>query len=215
VAGLAAEQFEVSVDGKPRRVASATFLDYAAAQADRPATAAGQAGARLVEGSYGSNEVPEAEVDAGTPGRVVVLAIDQLSFPPGAGRAAMESAKRYLDRLQPSDRVGLAAYPSPGPSVAPTVDHAVVRGALDRVLGMAETMQGVRPYLTPSEAMAIDRGDAMARQQVLDRECGSERGASEPGMYSAVYAFIRRVDAAAPQMVTQLEAQRPRAPVGR
>ena len=40
VAGLAAEQFEVSVDGKPRRVASATFLDYAAAQADRPATAA-------------------------------------------------------------------------------------------------------------------------------------------------------------------------------
>ena len=64
VAGLDAEQFEVSVDGSPRRVAWATFLDYAAAQADRPANAAGQAGARPVEGSYGSNEVPEAEVDA-------------------------------------------------------------------------------------------------------------------------------------------------------
>ena len=70
---------------------------------------------RAVESSYGSNEVPEAEVDAGTPGRVVVLAVDQLSFPPGAGRAAMESARKFLDRLQPSDRVGLAAYPSPGP----------------------------------------------------------------------------------------------------
>jgi VWFA-related protein len=214
VAGLAAEQFDVSVDGKPRRVASATFLDYAAAQPDRPAKAAGQAGARPVEGSYGSNEVPEAEVDAGTPGRVVVLAIDQLSIPPGAGRAAMESARRFLDRLQPSDRVGLAAYPSPGPNVAPTVDHAVVRGALDRVLGMAETMQGVRPYLTPSEAMGIDRGDAMIRQQVLDRECGSERGASEPGMYSALDACVRRVDAAAPQMVTQLEAQAKRSVLG-
>ena len=143
-----------------------------------------------------------------------MLAIDQLSIPPGAGRAAMESARRFLDRLQPSDRVGLAAYPSPGPNVAPTVDHAVVRGALDRVLGMAETMQGVRPYLTPSEAMGIDRGDAIIRQQVLDRECGSERGASAPGMYSAVDACIRRVDAAAPQLVTQLEAQAKRSVLG-
>ena len=44
VAGLAAEQFEVSVDGKPRRVASATFLDYAAAQADRPANGGDRGG---------------------------------------------------------------------------------------------------------------------------------------------------------------------------
>ena len=36
VAGLTAEQFEVSVDGKPRRVASATFLDYASAKAAEP-----------------------------------------------------------------------------------------------------------------------------------------------------------------------------------
>ncbi|MFO7695179.1 MAG: VWA domain-containing protein, partial [Vicinamibacterales bacterium] len=214
VAGLAAEQFEVSIDGKPRRVATATFLDYTSGQADRPAQAASRAGARLVEGSYGTNEVPEADVDSGTPGRVVVLAIDQLSFPPGAGRAAMESARRFLDRLQPSDRVGLAAYPSPGPNVAPTLEHGVVRGALDRVLGMAETTQGVRPYLTPSEALAIDRGDAMVRQQVLDRECASDRGASEPGMYSAVDACIRRVDATAPQMVTQLEAQAKRSIIG-
>ena len=58
VAGLAAEQFEVSVDGKPRRVASATFLDYAAAQADRPATAASRGASALrIEGSFSSNEV--------------------------------------------------------------------------------------------------------------------------------------------------------------
>ena len=214
VAGLAAEQFEVSVDGRPRRVASATFLDYTSAQAARPAQGEGRAGSRPVEDSYGSNEVPEAEVEAATPGRVVVLAIDQLSFPPGAGRAAMESARRFLDRLQPSDRVGLAAYPSPGPNVAPTTEHGVVRGALDRVLGMAETVQSVRPYLTPSEALAIDRGDALVRQEVLDRECASERSASEPGMYSAVDACIRRVDAAVPQMVTQLEAQAKRSIIG-
>jgi len=145
---------------------------------------------------------------------VIVLAIDQLSFPPGAGRAAIESARRFLDRLQPSDRVGLAAYPGPGPNVAPTTEHGVVRGALDRVLGMAETVQSVRPYLTPSEALAIDRGDALVRQEVLDRECASERSASEPGMYSAVDACIRRVDAAVPQMVTQLEAQAKRSIIG-
>jgi len=204
VAALAAEQFEVSVDGKPRRVASATFLDYASAAAEPPrAPIAGQP--LRLDRSFSSNEREEAE--AATPGRVLVLAIDQLSFAPGSGRAAIESARKFLDRLRPSDRVGLVAYPNPGPNVAPTVDHPFVREALGRVIGMADTIQAVHPYLSMSEALAMDRGDSAIRQQVLDRECASERGASEPGMYSGVEACIRRVDMAAPQIVSQLEVQ--------
>jgi VWFA-related protein len=206
VAGLTGEQFEVTVDGKPRRVASVTFLDYASAKEAPPPLAAQPL---RIDRSFSSNEVEEA--DPATPGRVLLLAVDQLSFAPGAGRAAIESARRFLDRLRPSDRVGLVGYPSPGPTVSPTADHAVVREALGRIQGMADTLQSLRPYITMSEAMAIDRGDAAIRQQVLDRECASEKGASEPGMFSALDACIRRVDATAPQMVSQLEAQARRA----
>ena len=205
VAGLTAEQFEVSVDGKPRRVASATFLDYASAKAAEPPEGAIASRPLRIDRSFSSNEREDAA--AGTSGRVVVLAIDQLSFPPGSGRAAIESAQRYLDRLQPSDRVGLMAYPSPGPTVTPTVEHGVVREALGRVLGMADVMQSMRPYITLSEAMALDRRDTAVRQQVLDRECGSEKAASEPGMYSGIEACMARVDAAALQMTSQLEVQ--------
>jgi hypothetical protein len=136
VAGLTAGQFEVSVDGQPRRVATATFLDYRSATAVQAAQQASPAPPLRVAGTFASNEVAEAEAEAATPGRVIVLAVDQLSLPPGSGRAAIESARKFLDRLQPSDRVGLSAYPGPGPNVAPTVAHQVVRDALGQVLGM-------------------------------------------------------------------------------
>ncbi len=205
VSGLTAEQFEVTVDGRPRRVASATFLDYvsdAAAEGQPPLAVAEPL---RIDSSFSSNEREEAR--PGTRGRVVVLAVDQMSFPPGAGRAAIESARRYLDKLQPSDRVGLAAFPSPGPTVAPTIDHAAVREALGRVLGMADILQQVRPYISISEAFAIDRGDSTTRQQVIERECISERAASEPGMYSGLEACIRRIDANAPILVQQKETE--------
>jgi len=202
VAGLAAEQFELTVDGKPRRVASVTFLDYASgAEAAQPLAAQ----PLRIDRSFSSNEVEEA--DTAAPGRVLLLAVDQLSFAPGSGRAAIESARKFLDRLQSSDRVGLVAYPSPGPTVTPTTDHATVREALGRVQGMADTLQSLRPYLTISEAMAIDRNDNAVRQQVIERECSSEKGASETGMYSGLEACIRRIDTTAPQMVSQLEIQ--------
>ena len=127
------------------------------------------------------------------------MAVDQLSFPPGSGRAAIESARKFIDRLGPGDRVGLAAYPNPGPNVAPTTDHQTVRESLGRVQGMADILQSVRPYISMSEALAIDRRDAAIRQQVIDRECGSEKGASEPGMYSGADACIARIDQAAPR----------------
>jgi VWFA-related protein len=209
VAGLTAEQFEVSVDGKPRRVASVTFLDYAsAAPPERPLAAQ----PLRIERSFSSNEMETADPE--TPGRIVMVAVDQLSFEPGAGRAAIESARKFIDRLRPADRAGLIAYPSPGPSIAPTTEHGAVREALGRVQGMAETLQSLRPYITMSEALAIDRGDAAIRQQVLDRECSSEKGASEPGMASGLEACIRRVDGAAPQMVSQLAIQARRSIAG-
>ena len=205
VKGLTPEQFEVTVDGRPRRVLSADFLNYETTETAQTAPPSAAARALRVESSYSSNEQERAP--AGPPGRVVVLAVDQLSFSPGSGRAAIESARKFLDRLQPSDRAGLVAFPSPGPVVAPTVDHQVVREALARVLGMADTTQPMSPYISMAEAVEMDRGDAAVRQQVIDRECASLHVASEPGQYSGLESCIRRIETAFPQMVSQLETQ--------
>jgi len=47
----------------------------------------------------------------------------------------MAAAGRFLDRLAPGDRVGLANIPRGGPNVEFTSDLARVRQALGRVVG--------------------------------------------------------------------------------
>ncbi|HPK70919.1 MAG TPA: VWA domain-containing protein [Vicinamibacterales bacterium] len=204
VGGLDADRFEVAVDGKPRRVVSATFVDYASAAAG--AGSAPLTGRPLQLGaSFASNE--REEEPSAIPGRVVVLAVDQLSFAPGAARAAIESAQRFLDRLQPADRVGVVAYPAPGPVVAPTVEHGVVRAALERVVGLGETGQPVAPYLSMSEAMALDRNDPQVRQQVIERECAGLKQPAIRGAFSEIESCVRRIDGLVPQMLMQLQTQ--------
>jgi VWFA-related protein len=196
VSGLTAEQFEVTVDGRPRRVASATFVDYASA--GPAATGQPAAGARSldVEASYASNERDEAP--ARQQGRAIMIAVDQLSFSPGSGRAAMQGAAKFLDRIQGTDRVGLVAYPGPGPSVAPTTERQAVRQALGRIIGTAETPRPVSPFVSTSEALLIDRGDEAARQRVIERECMNLRDVS-------LEACARNIDGAVRQAVQQLQ----------
>ncbi len=193
VRGLDAGAFQVTIDGKPRRVASATFLDY---RSSGPAPLAARP--LRLEDSYSSNEVDAAP--AATPGRVVVLAVDQMSFAPGASRAALESARRFLDRLQPSDRVGLLAYPGPGPGIAPTTDRQAVRNALEKVTGMADIVPSTSPHVSLSEAVEVDRGSTYVRQSVIDRECAGLSGQSLEGC-------ARQVDAAVPGLVNQIQVQ--------
>ncbi len=123
-----------------------------------------------------------------------------MSFAPGASRAALESAKRFLDRLQPSDRVGLLAYPGPGPGIAPTTDRQVVRNALEKVTGMADIVPSMSPHVSLSEAVEIDRGSTYVRQSVVDRECAGLSGPSLEGC-------ARQVDAAVPGLVNQMQVQ--------
>ncbi len=200
VTGLQPDQFEVTVDGKPRRVVSAEFIDYAPAAAAAATTPALSSRALQVEAGYSSND--EAAPSA-APGRLIVLAIDQGSFRRGSGRAAMEAARRFLDRLQPSDRVALIAFPSPGPVVAPTFDREVVRTALGRIVGSAEQLPVIDPSFSISEALDMDRGDSLVRQEVIDREC-TPHGTSTPG---AQEACVRRLDSLVPEAVQFIQGQ--------
>lgn len=79
IQGLKPEQFDVFIDGRRRAVVAAEFLRAN----ETPATAA----------------TPPAGTGARPPreGRLIVLAVDQASFPPSAQASAKEAATRVLD----------------------------------------------------------------------------------------------------------------------
>ena len=162
VANLGPEQFEVLIDGKPRRVVTAQDL-HAARQASAPTDELPP------EATFSSNE----EEAAASPARLVVLLVDQAAFSGPTTKAAADAGRRVLDRLAPGDKVALATFPGPGPRVPFTTNHDLVRAALDKLVGMAEAWPIVDPYFSMSEALGLARNDVTTRTAVLDRECSS------------------------------------------
>ena len=50
----------------------------------------------------------------GPQGRAILLLVDQGNIRFGAARPVMQNALKFVDRLQPNDRLGLVAVPAPG-----------------------------------------------------------------------------------------------------
>jgi VWFA-related protein len=151
---LEAEHFEVSIDGRRRRVVSAELITYASAGTDA-GTATGAEGART-----GIEQ-----------GRRFILAIDEHSFRPLTARAAMHAARMFIERLQPSDLVGLYAYPTGTAHTDLTSDHASVIRELDKVTGLLE-LPSMSYSLSKSEVIDIASRDNEATRRVVARECG-------------------------------------------
>jgi VWFA-related protein len=171
VGDLAAGDFDVTIDGKPRKVESVRFLTFSSAAPPRPAPPrpATPATSELPpEAVYSSNA---GEAPQGEEGRLIALLVDQSSFAGPASRAAVTAAQRFLDQLGPSDRVMLASLPGLGPRLAFTTNHAAVRKALERIVGTLEPWLLIDPAVSMSEAIAIARGDKMTVAEVFDREC--------------------------------------------
>jgi len=173
IRSLGPEEFAVSVDGKPRRVVSANLVDYSARTSDR----ADDGSTIAPVATYSTNETAVA---AAAPGRLVFLAIDQGSFRPAAARAAIDAARRFLDRLQPQDRVGLMTFPPPGPSLAPGTDREHVGRALGQIIGTAVALRSSPSarWVTLAESVDIEARDEFVTSQVIGRECRGLAGAA-------------------------------------
>lgn len=139
---LTPEDFTIKIDGTTRRVVAAELVK---AGADANITA-GQRG--------------RVTFDAGrTPVRNVLIAIDQLNIPPGSLRPLLDATGRFIDTLPPKDRVGLVTFPGTGPRTEFTTDRAVVKKALQGLIGM--------PPITPPNRMNIGAAEA---RKVNDRD---------------------------------------------
>src|SRR5262245_28072228 len=118
VTDLKASDFTLTVDGKPRRIASAQYISLA-----RPSDDAPQAPLH-----FSSNE-------SAAGGRLIAIVIDQGNIGAGSGKVAIDAAKRFVKDLNKSDRVALYTIPGAGPRIDFTSSHEIVLRLLDRVVG--------------------------------------------------------------------------------
>ena len=154
VRDLKPEDFLVRVDGQPRTIVSAQFVDLAPVERAEPGP----------EPLYSTNEGAAA-------GRLIVFVVDQANIRTGGGRAVLRAAGRLLDRLTPADRVGLFTVPGSGPRLPFTNDFDRVRQALARVTGQASPVDTGAFVLSVAEAIVIADGDRRVLQEVIAREC--------------------------------------------
>src|ERR1051326_3702409 len=137
VTDLHAPEFTVKVDGQERRVISADLVKYqydADAAINKPRVTLK---ADTFETMYSTN-ITQAE------GRMIMIAVDQMNIRPGAARPILDAAARFLDKLNPADRVAFISYPEPGVIVDFTGDHERIRLAMQKVIGTQSRYKGRR-----------------------------------------------------------------------
>jgi VWFA-related protein len=156
VPDLTAQDFTLSVDGKPRQIASAEFISIAATPEAGPARTA----------EYSSNA-------GAAGGRLIMLVVDSESIGIGRGKTAFDAARRFIGALNRADRVALVVLPNVGPQVEFTTNHALVQSLLDMVAGHATDDLGPR-RVGLSEALALQGNDRTVARDVVARECGTE-----------------------------------------
>ncbi|MEZ5292627.1 MAG: VWA domain-containing protein [Vicinamibacterales bacterium] len=179
VTDLTSADFQVEVDGKPRRIATSEYIKMTDAL---EAGLAPRGPAPVVP--VKTEPPPDYGITSnggskGPVGRAILLIVDQGNIRFGAVRPVMQSALKFLDRLQPGDRVGLVAVPAPGETVDFTTDRMKLREAMLRVSG-SMVPQSRRFNISITEAFALYRqSDAMLIQQVIARECATVFGAAD------------------------------------
>ncbi|MCM2254168.1 MAG: VWA domain-containing protein [Vicinamibacteria bacterium] len=156
---LKPEEFQVTVDGKPRNVVSAQFVDLGG-------TPDPEASPTPAIAHYSSNENAVA-------GRMVLFVVDESSIRPGGTRMVADAAGRLLNKLGPQDRSALLTLPGRGSQqVDFTPDHAKVLAALKKTQGRAAL--SARRRVSLGEALAMDDKDMIVTEDVLNRECPPE-----------------------------------------
>ena len=158
VSTLTADDFTLSVDGKPRRIGSAEFISIV----DTPV--AETAAAKPVE--YSSNA-------GAAGGRLIMLVVDSEGIGIGRGKTAFEAARRFVATLNRADRVALVVLPALGPQLEFTTNHDLVQSLLARVAARGTDELGPR-RIGLAEALALEGTDRTGVRDVVARECGAD-----------------------------------------
>ena len=153
---LKAEDFTVTVDGKPRRITSVEHLTHF----DRFATAPDRT--QVPNLRREDRVMMRAEYSSNTkspPGRMFVLVVDSGNMTRGGGRGAMEAAGQFVQKLAPNDLVALVSLPA-GVTVDFTADRVAVKSALLKIVG-----GGANRYLSNTNISLAESFAFMTKNQ--------------------------------------------------
>jgi VWFA-related protein len=181
IPNLGPEKFEVTIDGRKRRVISANFVrsvTTTTTEGDAPlasTTAAGRAEA-------GPSGPP-------LPGRIFMVAVDINSFSVGDSRGVVSAATGFIKALRPEDQVGLFTFPV-GERSAPTTDHRSIITKLNTVVGARQSMESAY-HLSPAEVVDIT-AESAAASSGLGRATAAAVAAN-PANASSETQALRRV----------------------
>ncbi len=129
IANLGPESFEVTLDGRKRRVVSVLFTRHDIAPlADGP-----RAPLTAPQPSSATSALPLPGAST-VPARTFIIAIDTGSFRSLDVRVATLAAERFTRQLMPQDAVGVSTLPN-GPHLPPTTRHATARQFLGTIVG--------------------------------------------------------------------------------
>jgi VWFA-related protein len=163
VEDIGRDDFELSVDGQVRKIASAQFVSV------KPS--AGEPAA--------SSSLPDFSTNTVQSGRLIGLVIDRGSISPVRSRDVLAAAARFVEKLDPSDHVALFSIPT-GPSIDFTTDHRAIEAAVRQIDGQGDTQRGTM-NIGIADALAFETNNTFTMEQVSERECGevSGRGGSQ------------------------------------
>jgi VWFA-related protein len=160
VGDLRPGEFAVRVDGKPRTVSSAQFLRY-----DTRTTTIREKSAVSVPSAPAAPPPP--------PPRNVLIVIDEDSMGPADGLAARQAAVRFIDKLAPTDRLGVVTIPRLKSQVTFSARRQEARKALDTIV----TGLNIDRYefnIGLAEAFDAERGFTDVVARVIARECARD-----------------------------------------
>jgi VWFA-related protein len=155
VRDLGPADFVVTVGGKARRVATAEFVDTAAAR---------------LEAASRPDLVPVSTNEGAGLGRQFVFVVDQNTLEAVAARQVVAAASSFLAGLTFNDRSALMLIPT-GPNIEFTWAHDRVREAMKRVMGLSSQMNQWE-YGSLTEARDIANRNPTVLREVEQRECG-------------------------------------------
>jgi len=173
---LTAEEFAVTVEGKPRRIASVEHLTHY----DRFATAPDRT--QIPNLRREDRVMMRAEYSSNTkspPGRMFVLVVDAGNMTRGGGRGAMEAANQFVRKLAPNDLVALVSLPA-GVTVDFTADRLAIKNGLLRVVGGGANRYLSRSGISLAESFALITGNQRRLwDEAVRLECVWARSQSE------------------------------------
>ncbi len=198
VRDLGAQDFRLEVDGRPRPLISAQFVDQTratdgadhqtrAADGADPRTRATDGADHLTRAADGADHQTRA-ADGADPlnrastaahyssnegadaGRIIVVAVDEAHIRRLEGKHALVAATRFIESLPPADRVGVIGLTT-SDRVTLSRDRVALRRHLESLIGTGDPMTQ-QLNLGISEASEIAEGSRSRLADAVLRECG-------------------------------------------